>query len=186
VAKDAGGVTGLAGRYATALFELADEGDTLDRVEADLAVLKSLLSESADLTRLVRSPVLSRAEQSRAMMAILGKASAADLTRRFVGLLAERRRLFVLADIIGAFERLAAAHRGEVRAEVTSAIALDDEQLGTIRAALRKVVGGNVVVETEVDDGLIGGLVVRVGSRMVDASVRTKLERLHLVMKGVG
>ena len=186
MANDAGGVTGLAGRYATALFELADEGKALERIEADLAALKSLLSDSADLTRLVRSPVLSRAEQSRAMTAILEKASADDLTRRFVGLLAERRRLFVLADIIAAFERLMAVHRGEVRAEVTSAIALDDEQLGTIRAALARVIGGNVAVETHVDGDLIGGLIVRVGSRMVDASVRTKLQRLHLVMKGIG
>lgn len=186
MANDVGGVTGLAGRYATALFDLAVEGKQIDEVCADLVRLKELLGESGELQRLVRSPVLSRGEQMRAMAAILERAGAADLTRRFVGLLAERRRLFVLAAIIDAFNRLLAAHRGEVRADVASAIELSDKQLGSIRAALKKAVGGNVAVDAKVDGDLIGGLVVRVSSRMVDASLRTKLQRLHLAMKGVG
>ncbi len=186
MAKDTSGVTGLAERYATALFELAVEGDALDRVSGDLAALGAMLTDSADLGRLVRSPVLSRAEQMQAMAAILERAGAADLTRRFVGLLAERRRLFALAAAIDAFDRLCAAHRGEVRADVTSAAELDEAQLGAIRAAIKRMVGGNVAVDASVDKGLIGGLVVRVGSRMFDASLRTKLQRLHLAMKGVG
>lgn len=186
MAKDVGGAAGLARRYATALFELAVEGKQVDEVCDDLARLKELLGESGDLRRLVRSPVLSRAEQLQAMAAILERAGAADLTRRFIGLLAERRRLFVLAEIIDAFNLLLAAHRGEVRAEVVSAIELNDEQLESIRAALKKAVGGNVAVDAKVDSDLIGGLVVRVSSRMVDASLRTKLQRLHLAMKGIG
>ncbi len=186
MATDVGGVTGLAGRYATALFELAVEGKQFDEVCNDLARLKELLGESDDLQRLVRSPVLTRGEQMQAMAAILERAGAADLTRRFVGLLAERRRLFAIADIIGAFNRLLAAHRGEVRAEVASAVELNDSQLESIRAALKKAVGGNVAVDATVDDDLIGGLVVRVSSRMVDASLKSKLQRLHLAMKGTG
>ncbi len=186
MATDVSGVAGLAGRYASALFELAVEDEVLDGVAADLAALGDMLDESDDLQRLVRSPVLTRAEQSQAMTAILERAGALDLTRRFVGLLAERRRLFVLADIIAAFNRLLAAHRGEVRVEVTAAAALDDGRVGAIEAVLKRVVGGNVAVEAKVDGELLGGLVVRVGSRMVDTSLRTKLQRLHLAMKGIG
>ena len=180
------GVAGLAGRYATALFALAVERDRLDLVAADLAALSALLGESDDLQRLVRSPVLSRAEQMRAVAAILDRAGAVDLTRRFVGLLAERRRLFVLAAVIDMFNHLLADHRGEVSAAVISARALSARQLDTIRATLRRVLGGEVAVDGHVDAGLIGGLVVRVGSRMVDASLRTKIQRLQLAMKGVG
>ncbi len=186
MATDTSGVTGLAGRYATALFELTVEHKQLDQVSADLAVLNKLLGGSEDLWRLVRSPVLSREEQSRAMAAILERAGAADLTRRFVGLLAERRRLFVLGDVIDGFNRLLAAHRGEIRAEVTSVSKLNAKQLGAIRAAVKKMVGGDVTVDAELDESLVGGLVVRVGSRMIDASLKTKLQRLHLAMKGVG
>ena len=185
MAKTAGSLVGLAGRYATALFELAVEGGQLDEVAADLEGLANLLGESDDLERLVRSPVLSREEQMRAIGAVVERAGAAELTRRFVGVLAERRRLFVLADIIDAFERILAAHRGEVRAEVVSPSKLSDRQLGAIRAALKKVAGGAGVVDARLDEDLIGGLVVRVGSHMVDASLRSKLQRLHLAMKGV-
>ena len=186
MAKDVGGLVGLAGRYANALFELADESKQLDEVAAELAGLKKLLGQSDDLKRLVRSPVLSREEQMRAIGAIVERAKAADITRRFVGVLAERRRLFVLAEIIDAFDRLLAARRGEVRAEVASASKLSETQLSAIRAVLKKVVGGIVKLDVRIDEDLIGGLVVRVGSRMVDASLKTKLARLHLAMKGVG
>lgn len=180
------GVTGLAGRYATALFELAVEGKQIDQVADDLAALSLLLGESDDLQRLVRSPVLSRDEQQRAMVAILSHAGAATLTRNFVGLLAARRRLFVLADIIDTFNQLLAAHRGEVRAAVISAHALSQTQLDALRATLKTVLGGEVAIDAQVDQEMIGGLVVRVGSRMVDASLRTKIQRLQLAMKGVG
>ncbi len=180
------GVTGLAGRYATALFELAVDQKQIDQVAADLAALSALLDESDDLQRLVRSPVLSRNEQQQAMVAILGHAGAAALTQNFVGLLAARRRLFVLADIIDTFNQLLAAHRGEVRAAVISARALSEGQLAAVHATLRTVLGGEVAVDAQVDEEMIGGLVVRVGSRMVDASIRTKIQRLQLAMKGVG
>ncbi len=186
MATDSSGVAGLAGRYATALFELAVEAKAVEAVAGDLVALKALLADNADLQRLVRSPVLSRGEQTRAVLAILDRAGANDLTRRFVGLLAERRRLFILTAAIDAFESMLAEYRGEVRAEITSARALSGEQLGRVEALLRKVIGGRVVVDAGVDEDLVGGLVVRVGSRMVDVSLRTKLQRLQLAMKGVG
>ncbi len=186
MAVDVRGMAGLAERYATAVFELALEAKQLDEVSGDLAGLGAMLDASGDLRRLVRSPLLSRAEQRKAMAAILERAGATDVTRRFIGLLAERRRLFVLDAVIDSFKQLLAKHRGEVRAEVTSAFELRPEQLGAIGAALKKVVGGNVALDANVDRDLIGGLVVRVGSRMVDDSLKSKLHRLHLAMKGVG
>lgn len=186
MAKDSGGVTGLAGRYATALFELAVEENNLDKVADDLGILQGLLDDSADLQRLVKSPVLSREDQMRAMAAILTRADACDLALRFVGLLAEQRRLFVLSAVIDRFIQLLAAHRGEIRAQVISAHTLSDERLDHIRATLSTVLGGDVVIDAQTDEDMIGGLVVRVGSRMVDASLRSKIQRLQLVMKGIG
>ncbi len=186
MATDIGGLSGLAGRYATALFELALEGNQLDEVAADLEYLDEALAKSDDLARLVRSPVISRDQQMRALDAIAERAGANDLVRRFLGVLAEHRRLYVLAHAIAAFKMALAAHRGEVRAEVASASKLSDDQMGAIRAALGKVVGGTVAIDARVDKDLIGGLVVRVGSRMVDGSLKTKLDRLHLAMRGVG
>ncbi len=186
MATDVGSLVGLAGRYASALFDLALEGDRLDEVATDLADLDDLLGKSADLERLVRSPVISSKEQTRAMAAVVARAGATDLVRRLVGVLAERRRLYALAAVIAEFERLLAAHRGEVRADVVSASKLSRDQLDAIRAALGKVVDGIVTVDARVDEELIGGLVVRVGSRMVDCSLKTKLERLHLAMRGAG
>ena len=186
MAKDSGGVTGLAGRYATALFELAVEENNLDKVAGDLGVLQGMLDDSADLRRLVKSPVLSREDQMRAMAAILAQADASDLALRFVGLLAERRRLFVIEAVIDKFTQLLAAHRGEIRAQVISARTLSDERLDHIRATLSKVLGGDVVIDAQTDEDMIGGLVVRVGSRMVDASIRSKIQRLQLAMKGIG
>ncbi len=185
MATDGSEVSGLAGRYGTALFELAVERKALDQVATDLADIKQVLAENADLVRLVRSPMFSREEQLRAMMAILEHGKAADLTRRFVGVLSQRRRLFVLADVIAVYSRLLAAHRGEVAAEVVSAKPLSDDRIAAVTRTLTKVVGGKVAVATRVDKKLIGGLVVSVGSRMVDSSLRTKLQRLQLSMKGV-
>ena len=177
---------GLAARYAAALFELADEKKQLDDVAADLASLKQAIGESADLRRLLRSPVLSRAEQSRAMAATLEAAGASDLVRRFVGLAARNRRLFVLPDMIDAYLSQLAQRRGEVTAEVVSARPLTDAQRDAVAAALRKAIGGQVAVAARVDPGLIGGLVVKVGSRLIDSSLRSKLQRLQHAMKGVG
>ena len=180
------GPGGLAARYAAALFELADEKKQLDDVAADLASLKQAIAGSGDLTRLIRSPVLSRAEQSRALAAVLEKAGSSDLVRRFVGLVAQNRRLFVLPDMIDAYLSQLAERRGEVTAEVVSARPLSDAQRDAVAQALRKAVGGKVAVDSRVDPTLIGGLVVKVGSRLIDSSLRTKLQRLQHAMKGVG
>lgn len=177
-------VSGLAGRYAVALFELAQEQDALDAVAGDLHALRDLLDESADLERLIRSPVLSRDEQARALAAIGERAGFASLTRQFLGLLAHKRRLFALPDVIVAYDAMLAEHRGEVGAEVASAVPLSEEQLESVKKQLAAAVGQTVKLSTTVDPSLLGGLVVRVGSRMIDASIRTKLHQLELALKG--
>lgn len=186
MATDTTGQSGLAGRYAVALYDLADQAHQLDAVAADLKTVRALLAESEDLRKLVRSPILGRAEQSRAMGAVLERAGISDLTRRFVGVVAENRRLFALSAMIEAFLRRLAEKRGEVTAEVTSAKPLSDAQLDRVTEQLKRAVGGKVVVDLKVDPGLIGGLVVRVGSKLIDNSLKTKLMRLQLAMKGVG
>jgi F-type H+-transporting ATPase subunit delta len=178
------GETGVASRYALALFELADEAKQLDEVADDLRTVDAAIAESGDLQRLVRSPVISRNAAAAAMTAILEKTEARELTRNFIGLVAANRRLFALRAMIRAYLAELAGRRGEVTAEVTSAIPLDDAQTEAIADALRKAVGSKVAVNVHVDPGLIGGLVVRVGSRMVDFSMRTKLEKMKLAMKG--
>jgi len=185
VAAESVGTSGLAGRYATALFELAEESNALDAVEADLSDLDGLLNESPELARLVRSPVISRTNQGNAMESVLEKSGAGELTRRFIGLLAQKRRLFALAAIIRAFRAKLAAHRGEITAEVISAQPLRSEQLDAVTKAIKDSVGRDVAVDVKVDATLIGGLVVRVGSRMMDGSIRTKLQNLQLAMKEV-
>ena len=179
-------LTGLAGRYALALLELADEKKELDAVADDLRGLRSILEDSEDLRRLIRSPLFTRAQQSRALGAILDKAGTGDLTRRFVMVVAGNRRLFALPGMIDAYLAELARRRGEVTAEVTAAAALSDEQHDALVEALRATVGAKVQVDVKVDPGLIGGLIVKVGSRMIDNSLRSKLQRLQLAMKGVG
>jgi F-type H+-transporting ATPase subunit delta len=177
-------VSGLAGRYAVALFELAQEQDALDTVAGDLHALRDLLEGSADLERLIRSPVLSREEQARAVRAVGERAGFAPLTLQFLGVLAHKRRLFALPDVIEAYDAMLAEHRGEVGAEVVSAVPLSAEQLESVERQLAAAVGQTVKLSTTVDPNLLGGLVVRVGSRMIDASIRTKLHQLELVLKG--
>jgi F-type H+-transporting ATPase subunit delta len=174
----------LAGRYAVAVFELAQEQDELDRVAGDLHRLREMLGESADLERLIRSPVLSREEQARALTALGERADLAPLTRQFLALLAHKRRLFALPEVITAYDGLLAEQRGEVGAEVASAVALSAEQLESVQQQLAAAVGQTVKLSTTVDPNLLGGLVVRVGSRMIDASIRTKLQQLERTMKG--
>jgi F-type H+-transporting ATPase subunit delta len=174
----------LAGRYAVALFELARDQDALDEVAGDLTGFRSLLQESADLRRLIESPVLSREDQGRAISALAERAGFAGLTQQFLGLLAQKRRLFALPAIIEAYLAMLGQHKGEVSAELVSAVALTDEQLAAVKEQLSKAVGQSVTLATAVDPNLLGGLVVRVGSRMIDASLRTKLQRLETVMKG--
>lgn len=181
---DTANASGLAGRYASALFDLAEDEGALDAVAADLRGFESLLDESDELRRLIRSPVISREEQGRALAAISDRAGFQPLTRRFMGLLAHKRRLFALPDIIKAYNFLLAEHRGEVSAQLVSAIPLSEDQVETVRDQLKKAVGKDVILTTTVDPTLLGGVVVRVGSRMIDASLRTKLHQLELAMKG--
>lgn len=176
----------LAGRYARALFELADEGKALDRVAEDLKGLDALLTESEDLQRLVRSPLYGRDQQAKAMEAILERAGVSDLTRRFVLVVANNRRLFALPKMIRAFLAELARRRGEVRAEVTAAAPLNEAQEKALLETLSKAVGGKVQLDLKTDPSLLGGLVVKVGSRMIDTSLKTKLQRLQFAMKGVG
>ena len=178
------GVSGLADRYAAALFGLADERRALDQVADDLRQLRALLGESTELRRLVRSPILSRADQGRAITAVADRAGLTPLTRNFLGLVAQNRRLFAVPDMIDAFLARLAARRGEVTAEVVAAQALTPAQLDAVNEQLRKAMGSKVAVEVRVDPALLGGLVIKVGSRMVDASLRSKLHRLQLAMKG--
>lgn len=184
MAVEAIGVSGLAGRYATALFELAVEQNALDEVASDLADIRQMLDESSDLRRLVTSPVIGRDDQARAMTVLAERASLGALASKFVGLLASNRRLFALADTIRAYDTLVAARRGEVTAEVTSAKVLSDAQTSALIESLKSATGREIRLATSVDETLIGGLVVKVGSRMIDASLKSKLQSLRLAMKG--
>ncbi|MBL8644143.1 MAG: F0F1 ATP synthase subunit delta [Rhodospirillaceae bacterium] len=178
--------SGLAARYAAALYDLADEQGALDTVAGDLKSLRKMIDDSDDFRRFIKSPVLTRAEQGAAIKAISEKAGLNALTQKFLGLVAANRRLFALPGIISAFLATLAARRGEVAAEVTSAAALSETQLGAIAAALKQTDGRKISLSSKVDPSILGGLIVRVGSRMVDSSIKSKLQRLKLAMKGVG
>lgn len=177
-------VSGLAGRYAGALFDLAKEQGALDQVQADLLSFKNMLAASADLTRLIKSPAISRDDQVRALTSVARAADISDLTTRFLGLLADKRRAFALPQIIDAFDAMLAEEKGEVVAELASAVELSEAQVDAVRKNISKSVGKTVTMTLTVDPGLLGGLVVRVGSRMIDASLKTKLHQLELAMKG--
>lgn len=179
-------VTGISGRYAAALFELAGERDLLDRVGQDLSQLGRMMKESADLRRFVNNPVLDRADQLTTMMALMEKAGMDKLSRNFVGLVAANRRLFALPSMIQDFHALHAQSRGQVTAEVISAEALSDRQFGELKENLAAVMSGEIVLKTKIDEGLLGGLVVKVASQMIDSSLKTKLQKLRFAMKGTG
>lgn len=178
------GETGVAPRYASALFELADESGQLDKVARDLRAINNAITDVQDLQRLVRSPVISRREAGAAMRAFLENAKASELTRNFVGLVASNRRLFALQAMIRAYLDKLSSRRGEVSAEVTSAIKLTKKQTDSIASGLKTAVGSKVSVNVQIDPSLIGGLVVKVGSRMIDSSIKTKLSKLKLALKG--
>jgi len=178
--------SGVAGRYATALFELADQAGALDTVAADLQGLSGLIDTSVDLKRLMRSPVFSTDEQAAAMSAILTKAGVQTLTQNFIGVVIANRRIFALQDMIRSFGQLLAQSRGEISADVTSAHPLGDPQVAALKEALNAAMGRDVQIETRVDKELLGGLVVKVGSRMIDSSLRTKLNNLKFAMKEAG
>lgn len=177
---------GVASRYATALFELALERESLDRVADDLSGLETLINESPDFAQLVASPVVSREAQAVAIHAISQNAGLSDLTANMLGVLAGKRRLNVIGDVARAYRDRVAEHRGEIKAEVVSAVPLDDQQLATITKSVEQFAGRSVHVDATVDQSLLGGLVVRIGSHMLDASLRTKLNKLEQSMRGLG
>jgi F-type H+-transporting ATPase subunit delta len=176
-------LAGVAGRYATALFDLARETNTIDAVKADLDRFDALIATSADLTRLVRSPVFSAAEQLQALSMVLERAGIGGLAANFLKLVVTNRRLFAVRDMIKAFRELVAKHKGEATAAVTVAEELKAQHVEALRAALKSVTGKDVDLDVTVDPAIIGGLVVKLGSRMVDSSLRTKLNAMKHAMK---
>jgi len=178
-------VSGLAGRYAAALFDLAQGEKQTDAVASALDRVAALVHQSPDLARLIRSPVIDRDEQGKAIAAVLARAGIKGLAAKFVGLVTQNRRLFLLPQMIRAFRVLVSHHKGEVAAEVTSAKELGAAQVDAVRKALAKVAGREVRLSTRVDPSILGGLIVRLGSRMVDSSLRTKLFNLQNAMKEV-
>lgn len=174
----------LAGRYATALFELARDAKAIDTVEASLATLRQALDDSDDFKRLTTSPLVSRADATKAVEATAKSLKLDATTARFLGVLAENRRLNQLAPVIRAFRQLSAAHRGETNAEIASAYPLSDDQVAALKQQLRQRIGRDVAVDLSVDPSLLGGLVVRIGSQMIDSSIKTRLNSLAHAMKG--
>jgi F-type H+-transporting ATPase subunit delta len=183
VAGEGGIVSGMARRYATALFELALETNAVDQVQSELKAFEALVASSPDLARLVRSPAFSAEEQARALSAVLEKAGLTGTAANFLRVVASNRRLFAVLDMIRAFNALVARHKGEVTAQVTVAEQLNDARMNEIRDALKAVTGKDVKLDLTVDPSIIGGLKVKVGSRMVDASLRTKLNSIKFAMK---
>jgi F-type H+-transporting ATPase subunit delta len=186
VASEDQSVSGVSGRYATALFDLAREEKSIDVVGADLDKFDAMLADSADLARLVRSPVFSSDAQLKALTAILDKAGISGTTAKFLKVLTANRRLFAVADVSRAFRALVARFKGEATADVTVAEALSDKNLDSLKTALKSVTGKDVVLNVKVDPSIIGGLVVKLGSRMVDSSLRTKLNAIKHAMKEAG
>ena len=186
VAGEDSSISGVSGRYATALFELARDQKTVDAVKADLDNFEVLLNESADLARLVRSPVFSADSQSKALAVVLDKVGIAGISANFLKVLTANRRLFAVADVIRAYRALVARHKGEATADVTVAEPLGEKNLDALKVALKSVTGKDVALNVKVDPSIIGGLVVKLGSRMVDSSLRTKLNSIKHAMKEAG
>jgi F-type H+-transporting ATPase subunit delta len=176
-------VSGMAGRYATALFELAREQNAIDPVKVDLDRFEALVTEVADLARLLRSPVFSAEEQTRALSGVLDRAGIDGLAANVLKLLGTNRRLFAALDMARAYRALVAKHKGEVTAEVTLAEQPSEAHLAAIKDALAAVTKKNVQMKVKVEPSIIGGLVVKLGSRMVDSSLRTKLNAIKVAMK---
>lgn len=179
-------ISGVAERYASSLFELAQEEGAIPVVTADLDRFQAMLDESDDLKRFVASPVFSSDEQLAAVGALAAKAGFSDYVANFLKLVARNRRLFALPGMIKAFRAIAAAQRGEISAEITSAHALTPAQEDELKAALKGVTGKDVTIAVTVDPSILGGLIVKVGSRQIDTSLRTKLSTLKLALKEVG
>jgi F-type H+-transporting ATPase subunit delta len=186
VAAEDPSVSGVSGRYATALFELARDQKSVDSIKADLDRFEAMLADSADLMRLVRSPVFAAEAQSRALSAVLDQAGISGISANFLKVLTANRRLFAVSDVIRAFRALVARFKGEATADVTVAETLNDKNLDALKTALRTVTGKDVALNVKVDPSIIGGLVVKLGSRMVDSSLRTKLNSIKHAMKEAG
>ncbi|MGH6664112.1 MAG: F0F1 ATP synthase subunit delta [Pseudolabrys sp.] len=177
-------ISGMAGRYGNALFELARDEKAVDAVKADLDRFDAMIADSPDLLRLVRSPVFDADSQLRALAAILDKAGIDGLAANFLRVITVNRRLFAVRDMIRGFRTLVARHRGEVTAQVTVAEPLNDGNRDALKSALKAVTGGkDIDLEVKVEPAIIGGLIVKVGSRMVDSSLRTKLNAIKFAMK---
>ncbi len=178
--------TGIAARYATAVFELAKEGDDLRVLESDIETLDSALSDSEDFAALIHSPIYTRDQQSAAIEALAKKMELSSILTNTLGLMAAKRRLFVLPQLVACLRDLIAEENGEVTAEVTAAKALTDAQQDKLAESLKATVGKDVKISMAVDESLIGGLVVKVGSKMIDTSIVAKLSKLQNAMKEVG
>jgi F-type H+-transporting ATPase subunit delta len=186
LAHSASLVTVIAARYAASLFDVALEAKALAAVETGLAQFDALLRESPDLMRLVRSPVFSADDQGRAVGAILAKAEIGGLVANLVRLMARNRRLFAMPEMFGEFRKLLATHRGEASADVTLARTLSDGQMNDLKAALNQIAGKDVTIHANIDPAILGGMIVKMGSRQIDTSIRTKLSSLKLALKEVG
>ena len=179
-------VSGVAERYASALFDLARDSSSIEQIEGELKTVDEMLDASPDFRRLVESPVFSAEDQEKAIGAVADKAGIAGLGGNFLRLVARNRRLFAIPGIIRAFRDMAAKHRGEATAEVTSAHPLSEEQVASLRAALKAKLGKDVSLQARVNPALLGGLIVKVGSRMIDTSLRTRLMNVKTQLKEVG
>lgn len=173
----------IAARYAHAFFDLALEHNCLDAIAGDLTALKKTIESSTEFATFVKSPVYGNKDQQKAIAAIAEKSGFAEMTKNFLSLVTHNRRLFALTDIINAFDQRAAAHRGEMSAEAITATPLNQDQERRLRSEIESIVGKAVNLDTRVDPSLLGGMVVKVGSRMIDSSLKTKLNRLKTVMK---
>ena len=176
-------ITGVGGRYGQALFDLASDSDQISAVENDLRALKSMRAESQDLRRLLDSPAFSAQDRSRALNAVAERAGFSPTTRKFIGLLAANRRTAALPAVIDTYIRLSAERRGVVAAEVVTATPLTDTQAQGVRAALRQALGRDPEITTRVDPAILGGLRVRVGSRLFDASLKSRLDQLKFALQ---
>ena len=186
MAKSTSPVSDVAGRYAGSLFELALEQNVVEKVESDLDDFEALLSESADLKRLIESPVFSADDQYKAISAVVARAGMSGLVGNFLRVVARNRRLFAVPGMIKAFRAIAAEQRGEIVADIVSAHPLSPEQDRELKSALTGIAGKTVVISATVDPSLLGGLVVKIGSRQIDTTLKTKLNSLKLALKEVG
>jgi len=185
VAQIEASISGVAGRYAVALFELASEAKQADAVSADLERFSALLADSDDLKRLVRSPVIAAEQQQAALGAVLDRAGIGGIAGNFFRLVAQKRRLFAIADMIRAYQTLLAAKKGVVPAEVTVAEAMPDKILADLKTALAHTAGKDVSLSVKINPDIIGGMIVKLGHRMIDASLKTKLNALRVAMREV-